>query len=333
MTLLKHFYLRLLIRFRKITIDNRFFIFIFFLFVATIFWFLNALSKEYTTELTYPVSYTNIPTDKLLISNPPDELSLKVSAYGFILLKHNFRKNIMPLHINATSPPLTKMPGSKNQKYYLLTQYVINSLDNQLTNDIKIDEITPDTLLFEFINVISKKVPVVPDFDIHFVRQFTLKNDYIIEPDSIMVYGPENIIDTIRFVSTKHHDFKNISSTFSDVYELKDYELLKLSEKKVEIEVPVEKYTQVKFEINVEVVNVPNGITLKTFPRKVSISYLVGYSQYYNVNKEQVRAVVDYMSLSEGQKHINVKLLNPPENIIDNSLSVYPPKLDYIIEK
>ena len=39
--------------------------------IATVLWFLNALNKEYTTEITYPIKYTDIHKKKLFINKPP----------------------------------------------------------------------------------------------------------------------------------------------------------------------------------------------------------------------------------------------------------------------
>jgi len=332
MNTVRKYYLRMIIKAEKIKIDNRFFVFLFFLFVATIFWLLNALSKEYSTEITYPVTYTNIPANQLLLKDPPQELTLNVSAFGFILMKHNFRKSILPLRIKTTSPPLVKVKGTRKKLYYLLTSDIKQSLDNQLTNDIVINDISPDTIVFEFIDVIKKKIPVKANFDVKYAPQYTLKTKYNIKPDSIIVYGKKNILDTLKYILTERHTFKDIAESFDGVFYLQNYENLKLSHTQVEVNVPVEKFTQVKFEIKIEAINVPYGVSLKTFPSKVKVSYLVGYSEYYNVKKDEIKAVVDYNSISEGQKRIKVKIQNVPENIIPNSISIHPTKLDYIIE-
>lgn len=57
--------------------------------IATVLWFLNALNKEYTTEITYPIKYTELPKGKLLVSEPPKEMTLAIKAHGRpIALQH-----------------------------------------------------------------------------------------------------------------------------------------------------------------------------------------------------------------------------------------------------
>ena len=38
--------------------------------IASILWFLNTLSKDYLTEITYPVKYTNFPAGKYPVPHP-----------------------------------------------------------------------------------------------------------------------------------------------------------------------------------------------------------------------------------------------------------------------
>ena len=51
------------------------------LIIATVLWFLNTLNKEYTTELTYPIRYTDLPKGKLLVSEPPKNMTLEIRAH------------------------------------------------------------------------------------------------------------------------------------------------------------------------------------------------------------------------------------------------------------
>ena len=39
--------------------------------IATVLWFLNALNKEYTTEITYPIKYTELPKENCSFPSRP----------------------------------------------------------------------------------------------------------------------------------------------------------------------------------------------------------------------------------------------------------------------
>ena len=63
--------------------DRNLFTFLIFLVLSTGFWFLNALQKDYTTTVEYPVEFTNIPEGFILKESKAKELQLKVKAGGF----------------------------------------------------------------------------------------------------------------------------------------------------------------------------------------------------------------------------------------------------------
>ena len=71
--------------------------------IASILWFLNALNKEYTSKITYPVKYTDFPQGKFLVSDPPQNISLEVKANGFTLLAYRLRTSFRPIVVNINS--------------------------------------------------------------------------------------------------------------------------------------------------------------------------------------------------------------------------------------
>ena len=71
--------------------------------IATVLWFLNALNKEYTTEITYPIKYTDFPKGKLLVSEPPKEMTLAIRAHVFALLGYIISASFLPILLNVNS--------------------------------------------------------------------------------------------------------------------------------------------------------------------------------------------------------------------------------------
>ena len=67
--------------------------FISFLVASFLIWLLITFSKEYTTVITYAVSYKNIPQNKLLQETPIKEIDITVKASGFKILRSNFKNN------------------------------------------------------------------------------------------------------------------------------------------------------------------------------------------------------------------------------------------------
>ncbi len=85
--------------------------------IATVLWFLNALNKEYTTEITYPIKYTELPKGKLLVSEPPKEMTLAIKAHGFALLRYSISTSFLPIVLNVKLVTGQKRPVGIHGKH------------------------------------------------------------------------------------------------------------------------------------------------------------------------------------------------------------------------
>ena len=70
----------------QVKFNKQLLIYLFFLVVAICFWYLNALSKDYTTVVNYAVKFTDFPKGKVLVSDMPDKIGLKVKGFGLTFL-------------------------------------------------------------------------------------------------------------------------------------------------------------------------------------------------------------------------------------------------------
>ena len=100
--------------------------------IATVLWFLNALNKEYTTEITYPIKYTDFPKGKLFVSEPPKEMTLAIKAHGFALLRYSISTSFLPIVLNVNS-----LLDKKDQlEYTVNTSEIKDRISAQLNTDI-----------------------------------------------------------------------------------------------------------------------------------------------------------------------------------------------------
>ena len=88
--------------------------------MATVFWFLNALSKTYTIDLVAPVKYVNYPNNKTLSNTPPAEFELTVRAHGFTLIRQELSFLFLPLQFDVNALTNNRMIDSK-KNYFIIT--------------------------------------------------------------------------------------------------------------------------------------------------------------------------------------------------------------------
>jgi hypothetical protein len=296
-----------------------------------IFWFLNALGREYTTELRYPVRYTNYPENMIMVGDLPSSLELKVNAYGYTLLKHYIGRKLLPIVFDVNSFSLNRMPDTDTRNFYIHSSVAANRISGQLGADIEILDISPDTLFFRFTDIVTDRLPVKPVLELQFEQQFMIKGDIVVVPDSIDVSGPGIIVDTMQFVPTKAIIKRGVNKPVNEVIMIPEFMNLNFSENRVLVSIPVEQFTEASLRVPVEVVNIPESLKIKTFPSQVTVSYMVALSDYDRVTAQQFRARVDYNNISDGNGRLKVEIVNQPGYV--RSMRFSPQYVDYIIEK
>ena len=109
---------------------------------------------------------------------------------------------------------------------------------------------------------------------------------------------------------------------------LQDYSsrFVNLERDSVRINIPAEKYTEAQLELPIRT-NTPRGVTLKTFPEKVQITYRVSLEDYEKVSKSMFRAEVTYKH-SSGQ-FLDVELVRSPGFV--RITEVTPKETEYIL--
>jgi hypothetical protein len=129
-------------------------VFVFFLFLSFIFWYLNSLGKENETGIKYQFKYTNIPEERVITSEQPDELNLFLKGPGYSILKLKIFGKQVPLIIDFLKVNYKRAPGDKALNYYIITSGLTKSLNVQIRSGCEITSIKPDTLFFTLDKVV-----------------------------------------------------------------------------------------------------------------------------------------------------------------------------------
>lgn len=316
----------------KVKVNKKLLIYLFFLIISIGLWYLNALSKDYTTFIQYDVHYENFPQGKALTKELPEKLTFKVKGLGFSILKHKMLAYTTSITLPIDNFRLDISRKDNQYIYYLLTKYTKDWVSSQLGSDVQLVEIQPDTLVFNFTDVIEKKVPIKPSLTLQFEKQYTQNGHYIVKPDSVVVSGPQVLLDTLSFIPTKEFKAKNIKDTIKQELELMTFKRITSKTSKVFLTIPVEKFTEFSLSVPIEASNVPEGLKIRTFPSSVTVSCIVGLSAYDKMSPYMFRAVVDYNNLiGNQQSKVKVDLVKNPANV--QNVRFYPRSVEYIIEK
>lgn len=309
--------------------NSRPLIFLICLAISTVLWLISSLGKTYETSVSMPVRYSNLPENKVLINYPPSRLQVTIEASGFTLLRHKFRISVNPINFNIASLANNYLGNPKALK--LVTRNYIARLSNQLSSEISIIDISPDTLFFQLDELETKEVRINPNVSISFENQYFLYDSIKFNPERITVKGPKSIIDTLNSVFTKHKKYKNLNTTIKRNIAIEPVGQVEMIQKKVQMEIPVSQYTEYNEKISLSKINVPDSANLVTFPGLVNVSCLVSVHHYKNISTSSFILCVDYNDVNHESKLLPVKAVSKPPFI--KNFAVYPTEVEYFIER
>ncbi len=303
-----------------------------FLFLSTSFWFLSVLNERYTTQIRYPIRFSNFPSDKAALSDLPTFLELKIESHGFKLLGYHTTTPVNPIMLDLN---LFLIDSAKsNPELFAPTIRLFSSVSNQLSDEVRLIEIQPDTLRLQYSPIIKKKVPVLSRILYQIPKQHILKQ-LSITPDSIVISGMAHVLDTIEYVATSEEKIKRLKLK-------KDYQVsldlpaeVKCTQKKVNLRFFYEEFTEASMTLPIEVYNLPEGFGARLFPDQVSITYMVGLSDYEKVQAYQFSVIAYYEAPSEAewneQRKLKLEIKKQPSFIL--SPQINPTYVDYLLVK
>jgi hypothetical protein len=315
---------------RSIKINQKLLSFGFFLLIAALLWFFNALNKEYYTDLIIPVKFINLPDNKLQVGQAEANLIVNVSAFGYQVIDYK-ASSINPVLVDFKKLGLIPASGKKNS-YYILTSSMRDEISSVLGTNLKINKIRPDSLIIELVKVVSKKVPIRQNFNIEFRKQFMLKDSIKFVPDSVVIKGKESVLDTINAVYTENSTLTDIHDSSWFETKLMDIKSVEFKANKVNCLIKADQFTELEFKLPVYILNEPQGYSVKLFPSEVKVIFNVGFTNYHNITSNQFRIVADYLEIEKSKKtRILLNLDKKPANV--SNIRIYPQSVDYIIEK
>jgi hypothetical protein len=313
----------------KLQFRKRVLLFSVFLLISASIWLLNALSKNYTSVIEYPLVYTDFPENKVFVGEMPAHLDLQINAHGYALLRYQMFRKPVPISFKVSAFNLNR--GQDSSSAFIITRYLRDQIARQLPAELQLLEIKPDTLFFQFAGKVTRLVKIMPDFDYSIEKQFTIRDDIKLTPDSVEVTGPDLILDTLSYVYTEHVVLGELDRNYTDRVRLKKETDLTYNISRVNCSIELERYTELQVSVPVEVLNLPDSIMIQTFPSSIQLSCRVGLSKYDRIETYPFRAVVDYDKIDEHVSTLNVTIQNLPSYLL--RYEFYPKTVEFLKSK
>lgn len=298
--------------------------FLVFLAISSVLWFLIKLTKEYTSQTTFAITYTEVPVNKW-VSTSQQTVKLSFVADGFVTLRHNlirqqFRTIVIPL--NEVS---YRLEGGNTYSYS--SQYVAERVADWLgvpTGNVTVND---DKQFFNMEDLQSKELPVRVPLDVKTQRQYNVYGEPHPNPASMTVYGPKNMLDTMTAVYTATLHAANVSEDVVQTLTVDLYDgAVRSDVTAVEVLVDVEQYTEIDIEVPVKATDRRN---LRFFPETVMVKCMVPIKDYASINGASFKVLADTAQLHRLQPLLDIRLVQFPDNV--QVLKMEPEQVEYLI--
>ena len=298
--------------------------FLVFLAISTGLWLLIKLSEDYTTQAVFRVQLEEVPADKWMAS-PEQTVKLSLGVDGF----HTLKLSMIREAKRVVTIALDEIPYrlENGNTYSFGSQYVAEKIAERLgvnTSDLTMNE---TKFYFNMEPLKSKVVPVALRSDVKTARQFGVYGLPILVPDSVTIFGPEEVIDTVKSVRTAMLAKSNVSQGFTETVELDLLgQTIRSATQSVKVSMEVERFTET--DVSVPIV-VDDSLNLRLFPEHLTVKCLVAIKDYASLASESFGVQLDTSQLHALKPLLDVRLVAWPQNV--QIIETKPDKVEYVI--
>lgn len=328
---LKRYFLRLKEPARK----KKATIFLVCLFCSALFWTLLKLSSENQAMLTTAVAVTGIPGEQLLYDKSDPILQYTMQTTGARLFASMFLSQRDTLRLPLSS--MSRLDREGEVYYFLTHTQAAARLESRLESGRTIMRVWPDTLFVRISEKFSGMMPIRPRADISYGRRFGSYGPLRLEPDSVWVEGPRQLLDTLTFVETEMLILRDLNQTVeiqAAIIPPDPHPSVRVIPARTNLVVPVGEFTEASLEVELTV-HCPDTLNgnvrerLRLFPDKVQLTILVALKDYGRLDPSLFSVMVVCPKASREGSQLEVVVDRYPDFV--RVEYVRPSTVDYLI--
>ena len=280
--------------------------------IAIGLWLLVNLGREYSLTVEVPLHITDPEDDYALVEQPPGTAKVTVFGEGWNLL-----------NIYNNPPSATISPASEHIDLLEIIQ------DQMAAHpELSVQKVEPASLLLPVEERITRKVPVHPEVNVSFRRQYNFKGSPTINPDSVTISGARSLVEDIDELTTRSYEFSDVDENLNVELELKSpSELLQLDRERVNYHAEVSEFTEAEVRLLVRVRNQPEGEEVRFTPSVITVRYDVPLDQF-GLAQEQIpyEAYVYYEDIEEDTTGVISPVISSTMENLDLRLRSFQPR-------
>lgn len=290
--------------------------------ISFFFWLMLKLSTAHTFTQTISVNY-QVPESMTWTYLPVNSLDVMLRGEGWDLIKSTLSKKSMEVDIELSSDTSQTITESTIQ------DILRKNLED---NNIQIMNINPSIITLGLTPTYQKKVQIKLVSDISFYPDHDFSKEISVEPDSVVLFGPQELLDSIQFWSTENLELSNLKQSISKTLKLvsPQNELIKLSTYSVLIDIEVEEFTEKVIELPIQLVSKTgkNINDYKALPESARVYAIIPLSMYELPSNDEFKLVaeIDESKMRTTNNKVSLKLALYPGYV--KTFKIHPNTVD-----
>jgi|TARA_B110000261_G_scaffold76671_1_gene88591 hypothetical protein len=286
---------------------------------AATFWLFRALNKSHSALISYPIEFVfNI--DSTVVMNPlPTTIKIDVSSGGWNLFRRTLIFSIDPIKVELDNP----------SEVNFLTQSFLSPIVEDQLKGLTINYIVTDTLFLSIERKITKRMRLkVDSLSLPLEEDHQLISNITIQPDHVVLIGPESIINSFETDFYITLDENNIDEDFDGRVEVPIVfeDLIQSDPGEVNVSFEVDKFKNVKIGVPIILQNFPSNRVTTLLDSIVNVNYRVKESFKEEFSSEDFYVVLDYDFLKTDSLGVPV-LIKYPDTL--RTVSMDPQKVRF----
>ena len=294
---------------RSVYKTRKFNVFVFFVLLALIYSMTSKLTSNYTKTIVFVVKPVDVPSDQVVLDQSIDSIGLELEAYGYNLAKYYIDQPIIEISLNDLNKVKSKYQWTKQRNF--------SDLQSKFNKSVRLVSSSVDQIEFIIEQYESKKVPVELKLELDYKSGFDSFNEYKLSKDSIMITGPNSLIDTINMIQTHKLVLNQIDSEINTKIRIKPSENNNIthSDTELDFQLKVEKFTEESIKVPVTIVNIDDNMKINYYPKVVSVLYRVSIREYKSVNPMDFRVECDLNTINRDNSVLISSITKKPNNV------------------
>ena len=297
--------------------------FLLFVLLASGLWYGHAMNSVRNARVPVLMHYTGIPaTIGFDGKGLPDTVMIEVRDAGARLAMY------IREPLNLTIDMRGYLHGEKGT-LQVPSDALRRSISDILLGTSSLIGTTPDEISCTYFTEQEKTVPIKLDAHLQPAKEYQMVGQPKLSRSMVKIYGSGKVLSTIDSVRTEHVHLNGLTDTTVVRVALQSGQGLRLGTDSIDVQIMTERFTEKKATIPLQVNGVPDGYTIRLFPREVEVTIRVGINHFARVSANDIKAVCTYTPERTDKLDVELKYSNP---YITNAW-VYPSTVEFILEQ